>query len=65
MVQMWRENRAQAGLPVPGCLHGPLLPAPRKDDDGWTMRRVTSTEISNIYIYIYSRRSWHAHKIAS
>ena len=47
-IQLWWENRVQANLPVSGFLNGPLLPAPRADEDGWTMRPVTSTEISNI-----------------
>ena len=37
-----------AGLPVSGPLHGPLLPAPKDDEEGWTRRPVTSTEISDV-----------------
>ena len=47
-IQLWWENRVQAKLPVSGFLDGPLLPAPRADEEGWTNRPVTSTEISNI-----------------
>ncbi len=47
-IQLWWENRVQANLPVSGSLNGPLLPAPRDDEDGWTSRPVTSTEISDI-----------------
>ena len=47
-IHLWWENRTGAGLPVSGCLRGPLLPAPSESDVGWTMRPVTSTEISNI-----------------
>ena len=46
-IQLWWENRVMAGLPVSGPLHGPLLPAP-KDDEGWTRRPVTLTEISDV-----------------
>ena len=35
-------------LPVSGPLQGPLLPAPGEGVEGWTVRPVTSTEISNI-----------------
>ncbi len=47
-IQLWWENRVQAKLPVSGFLNGPLLPAPRADEGGWTARPVTSTEISDI-----------------
>lgn len=47
-IEMWWENRMRAQLPVSGALGGPLLPAPKDDDTGWTRRPVTSTEISNI-----------------
>ena len=47
-IQLWWENRVLAGLPVSGSLHGPLLPAPKEDEEGWTRRPVTSTELSDI-----------------
>lgn len=47
-IEMWWENRTRANLPVSGALGGPLLPAPKDDDTGWTRRPVTSTEISDI-----------------
>ena len=47
-IQLWWENRVLAGLCVSGPLQGPLLPAPKDNEDGWTKRPVTSTEISDI-----------------
>ena len=60
-IQLWWENRMQANLAVSGSLRGPLLPAPRDGDSGWTGRPVTS-----IYRdFEYPQDFYHARMIVS
>lgn len=47
-IQLWWENRMEAGLPVQGDLKGPLMPAPLSSGDGWSKRPLTSTEITHM-----------------
>lgn len=47
-IQLWWENRMQAGLPVQGELKGPLMPAPLSSVEGWSKRPLTSTEVTHI-----------------
>ncbi len=47
-IQLWWENRMEAGLPVQGELKGPLMPAPFASGEGWSRRALTSSEVTGI-----------------
>ena len=47
-IQLWWENRVEAGLPVQGELKGPLMPAPLAKGEGCATRPITSSEVSQL-----------------
>ena len=47
-IEIWWQNRMEAGLPVQGDLKGPIMPAPLAKGEGWTCRPLTSAEVSKI-----------------